>query len=403
MNHTEVERVADAILYEGYLLYPYRPSAMKNRQRWTFGGVYPEGVGEPSNLHVECLLRAGPKATLRVRVRFLHLLERTADGSPPWQEAVEREVTLEGVDVGSLLEGPRRVPFAFGAGRTVDGEVVRRQEGIAGEVELAAWAAEGGVLRLGVEVRNLTPLFVGQADRLSSFAEGQPGRLSYGEVGRDETLLRALVSTHAILHVQGGAFVSLTDPPQELRAAAAACRNAGAWPVLAGAPGGTDTMLCSPIILYDYPQVAPQSPGDLFDATEIDEILTLRILTLTDDEKREMCAADEWARRLLERTEALAREQLLELHGTVRVGGCGVRPGDRVLLRPRRSADVLDLVLDGKTAIVEAIEEDFEGQVYLSVTIEDDPGRDLGAAGQIAHRFFFRPDEVESIGPVEET
>ncbi len=99
---------------------------------------------------------------------------------------------------------------------------------------------------------------------------------------------------------------------------AAGCQNIGAWPVLVGDPGERDTMLSSPIILYDYPQVAPESPGDLFDSTEIDEILILRILTLTDDEKRAAAAVDERVRALLYRNESLAMEQLAGLHGAVR-------------------------------------------------------------------------------------
>ena len=76
-------------------------------------------------------------------------------------------------------------------------------------------------------------------------------------------------------------------------------------------------MLSAPIILSDYPQIAPESPGDLFDGTEIDEILTLRIMTLTDAEKQAMIAVDDRV-AVLERTEALAPEQLMRLHGTIR-------------------------------------------------------------------------------------
>src|SRR3954454_17507673 len=122
---------------------------------------------------------------------------------------------------------------------------------------------------------------------------------------REEALLRSFVSTHTLLGVRGGEFVSLIDPPLPWRDAAAGCRNVGTWPVLVGEEGQKDAMLSSPIILYDYPLVAPESPGDLFDCTEIDEILTLRILTLTEEERREMSAVDGRARALLERTEAL--------------------------------------------------------------------------------------------------
>ena len=83
-----------------------------------------------------------------------------------------------------------------------------------------------------------------------------------------------------------------------------------------------DCILSSPIILYDYPQVAPESPGDLFDSLEIDEILTLRILTLSDQEKAEIRAGDERARQVLERSENMPPEQLMKLHGALR----GLRP-----------------------------------------------------------------------------
>ena len=139
---------------------------------------------------------------------------------------------------------------------------------------------------------------------------------------RDEALMHSLVSTHTVLDVSDGEFVSMIDPPEPLRSLATDCHNIGAWPVLVGAEGEKNTLLSAPIILYDYPQIAPESPGDLFDSTEIDEILTLRIMTLTEDEKRAMSVVDNRALRLLERTESLASDQLVGLHGTLR----GLRP-----------------------------------------------------------------------------
>jgi hydrogenase maturation protease len=208
------------------------------------------------------------------------------------------------------LTRPQRKTFTFPGGRRsepvrgpagdVCGILVREQQTIAGAVEIAAVEAAEGLFKVTLRVLNCTAL--PDAERLS----------------RDDALLRALVSTHAILGVRGGEFVSLLDPPEGWRAAAAACRNVGTWPVLVGAEGQKDTVLSSPIILYDYPQVAPESPGDFFDGTEIDEMLTLRILTLTDEEKRAMAAVDDRAGALLARTETLAREQLLGLHGAVR-------------------------------------------------------------------------------------
>jgi hypothetical protein len=130
--------------------------------------------------------------------------------------------------------------------------------------------------------------------------------------------MRSLVSAHTLLGVYDGEFISLLEPPDDLKDLARSCQNMGTWPVLVGAPGERDTMLSSPIILYDYPQIAPESPGDLFDGTEIDEILALRIMTMTEDEKREMRNTDARARQILERTESLPAEQLRKLHGTLR-------------------------------------------------------------------------------------
>lgn len=379
MNDAVVEQIARAILYEGYLLYPYRPSSVKNRQRWTFGNLYPEPYSratscDPSSMQTECLVAGGPDAVVRIVARFLHLVERSGGDAAPWQEAVEREAIVEAMTLQTLLKRPRRTVFAFDASREEGAGVVRPQSAIDGAVEVTASRLEEGLHRVTVRVFNLTPL--PDAEQIS----------------RDEVLLHTLVSTHAVLGVTGGEFVSLLDPPQPWREHAAACRNVGVWPVLVGEEGQKDTVLASPIILYDYPRVAPESPGDLFDGTEIDEILTLRILTLTDAEKREV-AGDERGRVLLERTETLARAQMMALHGAMR----GLRLDSRVRLRPKRRADVFDLALDGKTATVEAIEQDFEDRIFVAVSVDDDPGRDLGALGKPAHRFFFRAEEVESL------
>src|SRR5205823_3905833 len=141
------------------------------------------------------------------------------------------------------------------------------QRAIEGTVEVSAEPVASGAFRVAVRVRNLTP--------------------PDAAAGRDGAALRTLASAHVVLRVAGGAFVSLTDPPGELRAAAEGCRNDGVWPVLVGEPDNRDTVLASPVILEDYPRVAPESPGDFCDGTEIDEMLALRVLTLTDAEKRE--------------------------------------------------------------------------------------------------------------------
>jgi hydrogenase maturation protease len=332
MNQTLVDQIANAVLYEGYLLYPYRPS-VKNRQRWTFGGLYPQSYSQaqegtdPWMAQTECLAQADEGGCLSVRVRFLHLQVRRIErfGPPPvgepeagcrsvWQEAVEREVEMGEPDLAGLAARPRAREFTFPSRREeepllgphgeLQGTMIREQQSIAGSLELSAERVAVGLYKLAVKIVNRTP-----------FEPASP-------TSRDEAVLYSMVSTHTILGIQGGAFVSMLDPPEPWRELAAGCCNVGTWPVLVGEPGERDTILSSPIILYDYPQIAPESPGDLFDATEIDEILTLRILTLTDEEKRAMAGVDPRARALLERTESMAREQLMGLHGTIR----GLRP-----------------------------------------------------------------------------
>jgi hydrogenase maturation protease len=301
-----VERVASALLYEGYVLYPYRASSVKNRERFNWGVLYPEAYSSRQTgadlceMRTECLVAGGATAALEVKVRFLHLVVRTNGGVAPWQEAREREVTAAVGAVGELVTDPKLTRFSFSADERAEGEVRRRQERLDGEIVISACLVAPNVHQITVLVANAT-------------AWG-----STGETARNDVLPYCLASTHTILRVEGGEFVSLLDPPAELREQAAECRNVGTWPVLVGEDGARDTMLSSPIIIYDYPRIAPESAGDLFDATEIDEILSLRILTLTDEEKREIRETDERASQLLDRTESLAAEQLMRLHGTMR-------------------------------------------------------------------------------------
>jgi hydrogenase maturation protease len=301
-----VERIADALLYEGYLLYPYRRSAVKNRQRFNFGVLYPEehvAAAEPGSadrcfMQTECLVSGSDATTLALKLRFLQLVESAsaANGAAPWQEAVERTVRLD-YSLGELLTETRRDVFAFLSG--ADDAAAVAAGSLNGEVELSAGFSDRGTIRLRVRIINRT-----------SFPAA--------EASRHDVLKRSLVSCHAILALSGGQFVSLLDPPDEFSAAVASCENIGAWPVLVGEAGQRDTLLASPIILYDYPTIAPESAGDLFDATEIDEILSLRIMTLTEEEKREVRQTDERARRLLDRTESLTAEQLMQMHGVLR-------------------------------------------------------------------------------------
>lgn len=312
MNLENVEKIARAVLYEGYLLYPYRRSALKNQFRWNFGVLYPEDFSaavaraEPSSMQTECLVKAGPEAIINVRVRFLHLeREPFPETGEAAEHATERVVTGVKGSIVELAAKPQAFLFRFPASKGVHDAEKRSsqgtaaiQEAIEGTVDIAAARVDEEIFKLTIRVSNRTPL--------------------RAAVQREAALMRSLVSTHMILHAIHGEFISLIDPPQEHRTAADACRNLGAWPVLVGDDGEKDCVLAAPIILYDYPQIAPESAGDLFDATEIDELLTLRILTLTEEEKEEMRGGDSRAREILERSEALPAEQWMKLHGALR-------------------------------------------------------------------------------------
>lgn len=460
--------VARATLYEGYVLWPYRRSAPKNQRRWTFGGVHPRAWSDPAHpddawrIRTECLLELpeddrppeerphAPGAALRVGVRFLQVIERRVARVGPdgldfadaieidgerllaWEEARERELLLPAIEPepGAELRLPIAIPagsereWLGGTGEEARGAIVRTWRELAGEAVVRCEAADedggaadgdgGGALRISVEVSNTT---------------------DWRGEDREDALRSTFASTHVVLHAAGARFASLTDPPPGLSAAAEACRNDGCWPVLIGERGARHTVLASPIILPDYPVVAPESPGDLFDGGEIDEMLALHILALTDEEKEEMRATDPRTREILERTEGLEREQLLGMHGAVRDARTGdpvvpsvaadglaedapdafwvamgrapasevvhdggvLRRGSRVRLRPAPGGDVMDIALQGRVGIIEGIDEDDLGGVQFTVVVEDDPGIDLGMARMPGHRFFFRPEEIEPL------
>jgi hypothetical protein len=344
MNLSAVEKIAKAVLYEGYMLYPYRPSSVKNQQRWNFGVLCPQSYSEAQNgseawtMQTECLVEGSSLTGIEIRVHFLQLSERSvgelappANNWPraaapefrlveklavndrvyqPWQEAIEREVSLMVCNVDALAHKPVTQTFLFPpkkeyeplreADGPITGVLIRECHAVCGEIEVTGACLRDGIWKVSVCIRNTTPFEAAMQSH------------------RTAALSSALVSTHTVLGVQDGKFFSSLAPPEEIGEFAASCKNVGTWPVLVGEEGQRDTLLSSPIILYDYPQIAPESAGDLFDGTEIDEILSLRIMTLTDDEKREMSQSDERARQMLERTESMPVEQLMKLHGVLR-------------------------------------------------------------------------------------
>jgi hypothetical protein len=461
VNLDAVRQIADAVLYEGYILYPYRASAQKNRSRWQFGVVMAPGYAavdpsESSFTRTECVLEHSGQPVVHVILRFLQVQRRSATeaagpGAPAWDEAVEREIEFT-VDTAGLL-GPGLVQeFSVPGGEDREplgadqsGFAVRRRAPLAGAVSVSATPVPGPwrAVRLQLRVENRTA-----AVPISGPTSGPTSGPNSGPTSgpaprlRDEALPSALVAAHVIVTVSGGQFISMTDPPEWAKPAVAECENTGSWPVLADPDGGRQVVLATPIILYDHPELAPESPGELYDGTEIDEILTLRTLALSDEEKREARATDPRAAALIDRVESMDASTMERLHGTIRslrpsapgaaveaftgvpadydpavpwwdpeadasvspdtdavmIGGQAVARGSLVRLRPgARRADAQDMFLAGRIAEVQAVLLDIEDQPYLAVALTDHPDPDLS----IAHgRFlYFMPDEVEPCEP----
>ncbi|MGB3484904.1 MAG: hypothetical protein WBB07_22125 [Mycobacterium sp.] len=403
----EVRDVADAVLYEGYLLYPYRATASKNQSRWQFGVLSPPGAAD-AGLGEDYLLSSQIPVCgaedLQLTVRFLQLQHRstervTAGGHHEpverldtpggswvtWDEAVEVEQSFTVVDLGV----PVFLPVAAAAHTEIEvldgGRLVRDRGEVLGSLD--------------VEVQS-----VGPADLVTITVRncGPPA------LNKEDSMARSMIGTHVIAHTESGSFVSLLEPPPHLQATVDRCRQHRCFPVLAGAQGSTHTMLVSPIILYDYPEIAQQSRTALFDSTEIDEILTLRVMAMTDEEKAQARATDPLAARVIDRCDGISAEAMLGLHGvcrdprsidppaaSVRVAGVTVSAGSRVRLRPSRRADAQDMFVAGKTARVASVLEDLDGDIHVAVVLDDDPAADLH--DWYGRYLYFSPEEIEPL------
>ncbi len=447
-------KVADAVLFEGYLLYPYRASAAKNQVRWQWGVLMPRNWAdgdhpEPWSNQTECLLEPEDDTVLYLRIRFLHVQTKNLESAEPssesgftpvpsldvdgvqhlsFDEAVETEHDVD-VPLTELLAHERAVPVRIPADRieepiidaagTVLGRTVRERRQLDGLLHLSAERDAGpyGVVKLHVRLENAS---------------------TEQATTREDALRLAFVAAHTVIGVANGEFLSLLEPPEWAKPLAEACENVGVWPVLIGEDGRRDLVLASPIILYDYPSIAPESPGDLFDGLENDEILTLRTMVLTDEEKREARATDPRAAEIIERVDNMPQDVLDRLHGAIRylrgvqepgvsspeigdpselapwwdpgadasvnpetdsvvVGGVSLARGSRVVLRPRvNRTDAQDMFLNGRVATVQAVLCSVDDEWHLAVTPDDDV--EAAQVMQIHGRYlYFAPDEVEPL------
>jgi len=355
-----IDEMVRTLLYEGYALYPYTPGASKNATPTPFGIVYPPAYAAGSgatfdHLQVECRLQEDGDVEADV-----FFLQPTGER----HEAAERRVSLG-----------------------EPGEQWFEHEGLSGRVMLEIEPGDETLVRLRVENHTEVPSGLARAEALAS----------------------SLVSTHCVLRTTRGRFVSPLD--------ASGCENVNTWPVLVGDDDAA--VLAAAIFLPDHPRIAPESQGDLFDGTEIEEALLLHVHALSDAERESIAEQDGPVRELLARASATTAEDIVRLHGALKpaaqrpttdlgfdprageaeavVDGRVFRPGGKVVLRLADRTDPYDQMLDGRTASLERIYLDHDGRVYLGVTIDSDPMQDVMRDTGRYHFFF--ENEVELIGP----
>ncbi|HET6505416.1 MAG TPA: hypothetical protein VFG42_01390 [Baekduia sp.] len=364
MTVTQLDALVDTLLWEGHQLYPYTPSATKNLTPTPFGIVYPPAYAAGS-----------PHRFARSRVQAI------AAGTD--DVSVELHCLVDGEERTAAVGAPgEEAALAFG--------------GVRGVLTLDVERFDGGLRRVTAEVANTTKLLL-DAEALT----------------RAQALDRSLLSVHLVVRCAApGRFFSPVDPPPEAAAAVMACVSVNTHPVLA--TPADDAVLGAAIFLPDHPRLAPESRGSLFDATEIEEALVLHVAALSDAERAELADADPAVRAMLARAAAAATpNDIMALHGRVTLGDPAPAParevrgeervvadgrtfvrGQHVVLRPGPRRGATDHLLAGRRATVERIYVDYDDDVHLCVTIDDDPGQQL--MRDIGRYLYFKPDEVEA-------
>jgi hypothetical protein len=363
-SKSHLERLVDSLLFEGYALYPYTPGATKNATPTPFGIVYPADYARNETHAFERMQIQGivgsAESLVTGEVRFLQ-----ASGEK--HRAVERRV-----NVGAA---PNKVSFEF--------------DELEGFAELLVDRLPDGRGRVTLQVENTTALTEEEAT---------------GD--RKDALLKSMLSTHLLLRVEDDRFVSPLERGDD---GVAGCCQVNTWPVLA--TPNDDSLLGPTIMLPEHPEIAPESVNDFFDGTEIEEALVLHIQALSDQEREEIAAQDPKVREMLARADATTPQQLMDLHGRVRledppgereftVDGVTYKRGMKVILHPPLDADVYDKMLDGRRATIHRLfirmdDSTMGERLHLGVTVDDDPMQEiLGESGRF---LFFFSDEVEVV------
>jgi hypothetical protein len=369
-----LEQFVSSLLYEGYALYPYTPEATKNATPTPFGIVYPpvyaaecEGAHDHARMEALAVLDRSRPAQLTATLRWL-----APSGEGEGHRATEQRVVL-----GPAGVGERTTTEIPGGRLTLRSEPAESPDG-------------EPTVHMRACVHNTTAVPAG--------------------LDRARALAHSLLSVHLVVEISGGRFVS----PLE-----AGLRSVNIWPVLAG--GADEAVLGAGIVLPDHPRLAPESYGNLFDNTEIEEALVLHVHALTDEEREGALAGDRAVGDMLERALALGPEEIMALHSGLSdstviaaarerpgysaytdpdirgeratiVEGGRVSLGDTVVLRPGVDRDPFDRMLDGRRATVERIYIDSDDRVQIAITVDDVPGQDL--LRQTGRYLFFFAHEV---------
>lgn len=291
-----LQELTHTLLYEGYALYPYRNTALKNKTPIPFGVVYPEVYCRYNqyvhcNMQTECLLKGNETTLLNISIKFLHISNDAANAFA-WK-AIEKEIVADKISLQVLLNAATVIPFCFEKDDKKLNSSIAPLEGIL-TIEASAIPDLQHVFRITVFINNTTA--VAHADTISN----------------NEVLKQAFVSTHTILKTTNGEFVSDQNPPKELKDIAKECKQINTYPVLINE--ANTMILSSPIILYDYPQIHPQSMGDLFDGTEMEEALLLHVNVLTEGEKEQLLNGDDKLREMMQKAANILPEEIINLH-----------------------------------------------------------------------------------------
>ncbi|MDQ3728973.1 MAG: hypothetical protein M3355_05235 [Actinomycetota bacterium] len=393
-----LETLLESLLYEGYALYPYTPTATKNSTPTPFGIVYPPGYAEHNrstfdHLRIDCILHSEEDAKISGIVRFLQTAGDRHEGEA-------RLLKIPPTSLADLADGGVGEEFAY------EGE-----QPIEGRIRLRADDLGNGLARVRICVHNSTPVENG------------------GEMKRGEALRASLISTHVVVETSGGRFASPLERSGPAGEAVAECESVNSFPVLADSRDRA--ILGAAIVLPDHPQLSPHSLGNLFDNTEIEEALILHVQALSDSEREEIEKQDPTVREAIARADRTTNEELMKLHGLMAptpsthpgfavnaahepadpgpppepghpnpgepemaVARGTIKKGGKVILHPGESSrDPMDGVLKGRTATVERIYRDMDDQIHVGVTVDDDASQDLFR--ETGRYIFFKGDEVE--------